>query len=627
MAAFTRREDFATTLDTLYHCVHRQCFTIRHVALTSDFLLGFHAFLEEQLQLDTNTCVPQSNDTWDDLDYYNSIETTIAINKQRNRQQSNHTQCPTEHTHNIQEVNALEFWNCAIEDDVSTKEILADIIMIFPEITTHTFETLHLSFNFLDDETLQILSNALIYLYDLKELRITNNDLTYLSFATLNNIWNHKYSTLRHTIHTLDLSGNDALIRDHQYGFDAFKTFVDELLIHSRITFLRLAQMSLKSKHIEYLAKWIIDHHDICTLSRLDLSENAFNLPMIRSLCDVLINNSICRLDTLVLKHCTFDYNAADYFGSHLHANYSLYELDLSGIDLEGFVSFANSEHVMNIGCLRLSDLQCRSQPNWYKLKMDDISDALIKIVTNKCLFIHELHLNRGDLNNDEIMDLCAFICDHPWLRTLVLSNNFITNECIKSLSFCVRQTKKEALKQTQTYCNNIVDGTELLLFGEPCGADECDTDAQNNINVRALIEGYLTQFCNASQMIPSKVRQLCVQYFYPKLVMNDAHVDGEKMAQDLWLNFKYKQFPYDLAMMIIEFMFCKPMNGLKSVLLSGNSLHPTFSACFRNTDLLSKDMLHKISLTKSRYKMDINESHSGLLTFGHLEKFVKTMY
>eukprot|EP01084_Bolivina_argentea_P095676 171976_1 len=262
------REDFSTTLDNLYECIDRGCFTVRHVALTTDFLLGFHEFLEDQimaLQFE-NLQSPQTNiqttiyyDTWDDLDYYNSIEATIAINKQHNRDILQSEMYKTTNSckrikGNIHEINALEFWNCAITDDTTTKQILSDIIMVFPEITKHKFEKLKLSFNFLDDETLTLLTDALIYLYDLKELKITNNDLTYLSFPILNNIFNHKYCQFKQTIKVLDLSGNNGLTRFHKNGFNAFKIFVDELLIHSNITHLRLAQLSIKSVHIEYLS-------------------------------------------------------------------------------------------------------------------------------------------------------------------------------------------------------------------------------------------------------------------------------------------------------------------------------------------------------------------------------------
>ena len=64
------------------------------------------------------------------------------------------------------------------------------------------------------------------------------------------------------------------------------------------------------------------------------------------------------------MKNCQFKINAA-YFGCNLYKNYCLYRLDLSGIDLDRFISFANSDNNLNISSLILSDLQCRLQPNW----------------------------------------------------------------------------------------------------------------------------------------------------------------------------------------------------------------------------------------------------------------------
>merc|ERR1712113_876176 len=129
-------------------------------------------------------------------------------------------------------------------------------------------------------------------------------------------------------------------------------------------------------------------------------------------------------------------------------------------------------------------------------------------------------------------MDLVAFLANHPWIRSLVLSNNFISDESVKSLSFCVAQTKREAAKQTQQYCQEIVDAVTLLLVCE--GATE--------------------------------------------------------------------PFPHELADIVLEYVHKNPVDGLQSVILFGNSLNPTFSACFRNTQLLSEDMLRRISLIRSKY-------------------------
>ena len=74
--------------------------------------------------------------------------------------------------------------------------------------------------------------------------------------------------------------------------------------------------------------------------------------------------------------------------------------------------------------------------------------------------------------------------------------------------------------------------------------------------------------------------------------------------------------------MVILEHVFQEPASGLRSILLSGNSVHPTFSACFRNTDLLSTEIVSKISLRKK-----INQYDDALITTARLDKFVRRMY
>ena len=105
----------------------------------------------------------------------------------------------------------------------------------------------------------------------------------------------------------------------------------------------------------------------------------------------------------------------------------------------------------------------------------------MIRIVTKKCKYIDQLYLNGGDLNNDEVMDLCAFLCNHPYIRYLNLSNNFITNECIKSLMFCVNSTKNEAKTQSILYMNSIINSVELLLFDKV-------------LDMKLIIIGYLSE-------------------------------------------------------------------------------------------------------------------------------------
>ena len=600
MATLTsrRRDDFATTLDTLSQCIDRNCFTIRHVSLTSDFLLGFHEFLKQFEFNEHNNRQNNNNmllyDTWDNLDYYNSIEATIAINKEKNLDLIS---SPRDNPVNmkIDKVNTLEFWNCAIEDDTLTKEILADIIMVFPEMIDSKLESLRFSFNFLDDDTLDILSTALSFLYDLYELRITNNDLTYLSFQILTNIFNNnQFCQFKKTIKILDLSGNDGLIRDHENGLNAFKIFVNELLMNSNISYLRLAQYQslIKDVHITILAKWVLDNDKLNTL---DLSENKFDISEIKALCDVILNNDKCLLQNMILRDCIFGADGGDYFGCNLYDNYNLFELDVSGMDLEGFISFARSDNEICVNCLKLSNLCCRSQPNWYKLKMDDISDALIKIITKKCLYINKLYLNRGDLNNDEVMDLCAFLCNHSWIRYLNLCNNFITNECIKSLSFFVKQSRKEAITSTIKYCNNIVDAVQVLLF-------EQDEETEITVNTKQIIIAYLAKY-NRRTLNATNITDIISNY-----------LDNFNFAN---------KFTYDLGMIILEYLHILPSKGVKSILLSGNSLNPIYGACFRNTDLISDDMFHKMSQNRKFIIPNATTINSSL----GKRSFVRTMY
>merc|ERR1712113_940611 len=99
----------------------------------------------------------------------------------------------------------------------------------------------------------------------------------------------------------------------------------------------------------------------------------------------------------------------------------------------------------------------------------------------------------------------------------------------------------------------------------------------------------------------------------YPKAIGN------EDLEQDLSVTIGSRRFPCDLVMIILEFAYHRPANGLSNVYLSGNSLHPTFSACFRNTDLLTMDTLRRFGWAKKE-RFDLVQSRS-------LEKFVTSMY
>lgn len=632
-----RRREISTTLQTIPDSINRQCLTLRHVALTSDFLMGFSEYLDSAiLSLEAEnvkTTLKKESitglDAWDaidrfdDLDYYGSIEHRIYENKERNRlidkltsgettSPNNKTSIDHSKSGNIHCVNALEFWSAPIDDYESTRQILADVLLIFPEATNQPFEKLKFAFNFLDDDALELLSDALIYLYDLKELVLTHNELTYLSFNTLSSIWNHTHCRFQCTLIHLDLSGNEYLIRSHDSGMSAFKIFVDDILMKSHLETLRLAQLSLSTVHIEELARWIVDDPARCSLRKLDLSDSTYDLMMIQSLCDRIVNVAICELETLVLRNCTFTPEAATYFGSHLGGNECLYELDVSGMDLQGFCHFCHSEGVIKCSVLRLSDLQCRSQPNWYTLKQGDISDALIKVASTKFVFVQSLYLDRGDLNNDEIEDLAAFMVNHNWIRRFVLNNNFITNDAVKSLSFCVKQTKLEAVKQCDLIMDAMVETIECALG---------NGIRKRSVNLYMLIRCYLSIDRAATMDNTEMLREdmilnvvsVCARYLYPK------RIGEEDVMEDLSVHFSHQQFPYDLALLSLRFAYDRPTNGLSNVYLSGNSLHPTFSACFRNTSLLTVDTLRKISMRK-KDKFDLVPSRS-------LEKFVTSMY
>ena len=102
MSDFTlRREDLSTTLNNLHKCFIRNCFTIRHVALTSDFLLGLHQFLFEAIDSE-----PAITHKEEDDEQYDERKPTAATQIKRNDKIKSH----------IYTMNASELWKCTIED-------------------------------------------------------------------------------------------------------------------------------------------------------------------------------------------------------------------------------------------------------------------------------------------------------------------------------------------------------------------------------------------------------------------------------------------------------------------------------------------------------------------------------
>eukprot|EP00490_Sorites_sp_Unknown_P019868 CAMPEP_0114663362 /NCGR_PEP_ID=MMETSP0191-20121206/26756_1 /TAXON_ID=126664 /ORGANISM="Sorites sp." /LENGTH=199 /DNA_ID=CAMNT_0001902477 /DNA_START=18 /DNA_END=614 /DNA_ORIENTATION=- len=178
-----------TTVNSLQQHIKNNCLTIRHIDLTSEFLLKLHEYLEDKstIKNDTkyndNTSINdiglESFDDWNDLELRTSIPTkycpyNISNNIETPKQSSvslDTSDVAKFEQSDIWTIQSLEFWNCSIEyDDYDyeyiTSEILSDVIMVISEITKLKFISLKFAFNFMDDTSFNNVSKSFVYLYD-----------------------------------------------------------------------------------------------------------------------------------------------------------------------------------------------------------------------------------------------------------------------------------------------------------------------------------------------------------------------------------------------------------------------------------------------------------------------------
>eukprot|EP01084_Bolivina_argentea_P284819 488230_1 len=503
--------------------IKRHTLILKDNTLTADFVLSIYELLDEQQhstlhQKSINSHQNQSYDTFhalslDDDDY-------------KQKQETHNTNTA------LNDINGLDFWNCYFDNDLSTSSLLSDVIMVFSDITS--IQKLYFSNNLLTDNHLQTLTNGLIYLYDLKELRIISNEITYLSLNYLCDLFSNKDCKLKQTLQILDLSDNHQLIETNENAIQSFELFV-YMLSETNIEILKLSNSPhLCSNHVYILSQWILND-TLCQLRHLDLSQNICSLLFIQSLCNI-INRNNCYIESLVLNNCQFSKDSAKYLGMNLYLNNKLQCLCLNGMHLNPFIAFANSENEIRVSKLYLNNLLTRTQNGWHELSYGSISDAIVNIISEKCLYLQELYMNRGDLHNDEVSDLAAFLAQYAWIRKISLCYNALNHGCLKTLSHAVRASKKEAVKQTKIYCQVIVECIERYL--------------SNEIGVKN------------------------------KLDMN--------------------RFTSDISYYVVEYLFKDPMDGIRCILLQGNvSINVQFTANFRNCDLLDAKILSKLAKTR----------------------------
>ena len=234
-------------------------------------------------------------------------------------------------------VSGLDFWNCRLEGNQSACELLSDVIMVVSE--TMTLQKLFFSNNALSDGHLRTLCGGLIFLEDLRELRIVSNNLTHRALDILSEVLSKEGNTLKRTLRVLDLSDNPFLLEEHMTS--SFQLFVCSALSNSNVSTLRLANIpGLSSQHIDILSQWIC--HSTCSLQHLDLSHNHFNMSLVQSLCSA-INREDCALVSLELNHCQFSPESAEFLGQNLWRNHVLDKLSLNGMPLLPFMEFAKS--------------------------------------------------------------------------------------------------------------------------------------------------------------------------------------------------------------------------------------------------------------------------------------------